>query len=242
MADKGIGDRFQQETKYIREEMDHKGLDCGAEPDAYKEYPDAELLILPPPEGGKEAFSDVVRSRKSIRKFSSKQVTCKELSFLLYACSGIRRKESRFMFRTVPSAGALYPVETYIVINTVDTVPQGMYHYNIRKHGLECMSAGDLRADITEAALGQDMCGSAACVLIWTAVFERCKWKYGQRAYRYVYLDAGHIGAHLSLAAAACNLGSCQIGALYDEEVNKLVGVDGIEESVVYMTAVGHPG
>ena len=237
-----IGDRFQQETKYIRDKMKRDGLDWSAEPDTYKEYPDAELLMLPSPEGGETAFNKLLQSRKSTRKFSSKPMTCGELSFLLYACSGIRSKENKFMFRTVPSAGALYPVETYTVINAVNDVPQGLYHYNVRKHALECVTPADLRSEITEAALGQGMCGSAGCVFIWTAVFQRCKWKYGQRAYRYVYLDAGHIGAHLSLAATALNLGSCQIGALYDEEVNKLLGVDGIEESVVYMSVVGNIG
>jgi SagB-type dehydrogenase family enzyme len=81
----------------------------------------------------------------------------------------------------------------------------------------------------------------APCVFIWTAVFQRSKWKYMQRAYRYIYLDVGHIAQNLALASVALGLGSCQIGALYDEEVNDLVGVDGREESAVYMSAVGKP-
>ena len=78
-------------------------------------------------------------------------------------------------------------------------------------------------------------------VFVWTGVFGRSKWKYRQRAYRYVYLDAGHIAQNLALAAEALGLGSCQIGALYDEEANELLGVDGIEESTIYMTTVGRP-
>ena len=89
--------------------------------------------------------------------------------------------------------------------------------------------------------MDQDMCAGASVVFIWTALFQRSKWKYKQRAYRYVYLDAGHVGAQLALAATALDLGSCQIGALYDSEVNDLVGVDGEEESVVYMSVVGRP-
>ena len=76
-------------------------------------------------------------------------------------------------------------------------------------------------------------------MFIWTAVFQRMKWKYGQRAYRYVYLDAGHIAENLALAATGLELGSCQIGALFDDEANELIGVDGVEESVIYMSVVG---
>jgi SagB-type dehydrogenase family enzyme len=80
----------------------------------------------------------------------------------------------------------------------------------------------------------------APVVFIWTAVFQRTKWKYGQRAYRYIYLDAGHIAENLALAAVSLGLGSCQIGALFDEEINQIIGVDGKEESVLYMTVAGY--
>jgi SagB-type dehydrogenase family enzyme len=76
---------------------------------------------------------------------------------------------------------------------------------------------------------------------VWTALFARSKWKYKQRAYRYVYLDAGHIAENLALAAVALGLGTCQIGALYDEEVNRLINIDGDDESILYMSTVGHP-
>jgi SagB-type dehydrogenase family enzyme len=94
---------------------------------------------------------------------------------------------------------------------------------------------------IARAALDQRIAYDAGLVFAWTAVFERSKWKYRQRAYRYVYLDAGHIAQSVAMAAVALGLGSCQIAALYDEEVNELLGVDGVEESVVYLTVVGNP-
>ena len=81
----------------------------------------------------------------------------------------------------------------------------------------------------------------AGLVFVWTAIFERCKWKYKQRAYRYTYLDAGHIAQSVALASVALGLGSCQIGAIYDEEANALLGVDEVEESTIYMTTVGVP-
>jgi len=86
------------------------------------------------------------------------------------------------------------------------------------------------------------MYASAPIVLIWTAMFERCRWKYGERAYRYVYLDAGHVAQNLALAAVSLGLGSCQIAATFDDEVNELLGVDGEEESALCMSVVGCPG
>jgi SagB-type dehydrogenase family enzyme len=146
-----------------------------------------------------------------------------------------------FEFRACPSAGALYPVETYLVLNNVTDINPGIYHYAIQSHNLEQLQKGDFRLKIAQAALDQDMAFAAGAVFVWTALFARAKWKYEQRAYRYVYLDAGHIAQNCALAAVALDLGTCQIAALYDEEVNVLLGIDGQEESVLYMSVVGHP-
>jgi SagB-type dehydrogenase family enzyme len=135
----------------------------------------------------------------------------------------------------------LYPVETYLVVNSVETIKPGVYHYAVPDHALEQLKAGDYSAEIARAALDQEMAQRANVVFVWTGVFGRSKWKYKQRAYRYVYLDAGHIAQNLALAAEALGLGSCQIAALYDEEANDLLGVDGEEESTIYMTSVGRP-
>jgi SagB-type dehydrogenase family enzyme len=158
----------------------------------------------------------------------------------LWASTGIQRTEDGYAFRTSPSAGALYPIETYLVVNSVESLPKGVYHYSVKDHRLEELKEGDFGRQAAASALDQGMCERASVVFIWTAIFQRSRWKYGQRAYRYVYLDAGHIAAHLSLAAVSLGLGSCQMAALYDDEVNSLIGVDGREESVLYMTALGH--
>jgi SagB-type dehydrogenase family enzyme len=124
----------------------------------------------------------------------------------------------------------------------VEEIDPGIYHYDVVRHRLEQLRLGDFRMETARAALDQQMAARANVVFIWTAVFERSKWKYRQRAYRYVYLDAGHIAQNLALAAVALDLGSCQIAALYDDEANDLLGVNGVEESTIYMTAVGRPG
>ena len=116
-----------------------------------------------------------------------------------------------------------------------------MYHYDIQAHALEELKVGSFSEEIAQAALGQKMLIAAPVVLIWTAIFERSKWKYAQRAYRYVYLDAGHIAQNLALSAIGIGLGSCQGGAFFDDEVNQILGVDGVDESVIYLSVVGHP-
>jgi SagB-type dehydrogenase family enzyme len=116
-----------------------------------------------------------------------------------------------------------------------------VYHYDVERHQLEQLKLGDFRAATAAAALDQQIAARGNVVFVWTAFFERSKWKYEERAYRYIYLDAGHIAQNLALAAVALDLGSCQIGALYDGEANELVGVDGVEESTIYMTVVGRP-
>jgi len=164
-----------------------------------------------------------------------------ELSYLLWACDGITRREKGYEFRTAPSAGALYPVETYVAANGVTGVIPGIYHYSVRHHALEQFRKGNLGEEVARAALDQGICASAPVVLFWTAIFERSRWKYGERAYRYVYLDAGHMAQNLALAAVSLGLGSCQIAATFDDEVNELLGADGEEESVLYMSVVGRP-
>ncbi len=197
-------------------------------------------LSEPTAEGGAPLW-EALRRRRSRRRFRDVPLKESELSQLLWATQGITREASGVDFRTAPSAGALYPVETYLVVHEVEGVDAGVYHYDVEHHRLEQLKLGDFRAEVAGAALDQRIAARANVVFVWTAVFQRSKWKYGERAYRYVYLDAGHIAQNLALAAVALDLGSCQIGALYDAEANDLVGVDGIEESTVYMTVVGRP-
>jgi SagB-type dehydrogenase family enzyme len=240
--EKSIGDLFQQETKYIRGKLSGGPLVWSTKPKTYKTYPDSPKIKLDNPdvEGGKPLW-ETIRDRQSIRSYRNTPLEKKHLSQLLWATQGISREAMGFEFRTSPSAGALYPVETYLVLNNVEAIEPGVYHYEVKNHQLEQLKKGDFRIDIARAALDQDMAYSANVVFVWTALFERSKWKYKQRAYRYVYLDAGHIAENLALSAVSLGLGTCQIGALYDEEVNHLVAIDGKEESILYMSAVGYP-
>jgi len=240
MTKPGPGDIFQQETQYQRAHMSVGGLDWAARPAPYKHYSGVPQIRLSPPqtEGGAPLWS-TLSERRSIRRFQAIPLPEAALSQLLWAAQGTTRRTQGFGLRTAPSAGALYPVETYVVVHAVGGIEPGVYHYAVEQHALDQLKTGDFRPDVAQAALDQDSAYWANVVFVWTAIFERSKWKYQQRAYRYVYLDAGHIAQNVALGAVALGLGSCQIAALYDDEANALLGVDGVEESVIYMTVVG---
>lgn len=211
-------------------------------PDRYKRYEDVEIIDLPEVDEGKtDSLHEALETRKSVRQYSKESLSLEKLSYLLWASTGVQREERGREFRTAPSAGALYPIETYLVVNDVEDLEKGLYHYRIKEHKLEQLETDNLRDDIVDAALGQNMCGQAPVVFVWSAIFNRTMWKYQDRGYRYVFMDAGHIAENLALSAASMDLGTCQIGAFFDDQVDDVIGVDGEEEKSIYMTVVGHP-
>jgi len=239
---KTVGDDFQKETKYSRDKRLGGNIDWENKPETYKSYPSSKTFHLPNVlHEATMGFAEVLRRRKSIRAFSNQPLSLEDLGFLLWASTGIQRVEQDYEFRTAPSAGALYPIETYIAANNIKNVDSGIYHYNIKNHLLEEIKTGNFGGPIAHAALDQQICATASAVFIWTAIYERSKWKYKQRAYRYIYLDAGHIAENLALAAASITYGSCQIGAFFDDEINSIVNVDGAEESTILLSVIGHP-
>jgi SagB-type dehydrogenase family enzyme len=218
-------------------------IDWDVQPAPYKTYPKVLKQPLPKPSFSQTpSFFQILQKRQSIRQYKEQSLTQQQLSQLLWATTGIRETHQGFSYRTAPSAGALYPIETYVIINNITDIPQGIYHYDIQHHQLETLQKGDFRQQIAQGALDQPMCTTAAVVFVWTAIFERMKWKYGQRAYRYIYLDCGHIAENLALSATSLGLGSCQIAALYDDEINVLLDIDGKNESVLYLSTVGSIG
>ena len=237
-----LGDDFLLGTKYIRGRLPAHRLDWSRKPAVYKEYPSAKRVSLPPPETdlGPGCWY-VIAKRRSVRAYSDEDIAKTELSQLLWATQGITGEVSDHQLRAAPSAGALYPIETYLLVNRVSGIDPGLYHYPVNRHELELLKEGDYSSEVKGGALDQAIAKRAAVVFIWSAVFPRSKWKYLQRAFRYVFLDAGHIGQNLALAAEALGLGSCQIGAIYDDELNNLLDLDGENESVIYLSSVGRP-
>jgi SagB-type dehydrogenase family enzyme len=238
---KGLGDRYQEETKYTRDGMKIYSTGVFKRAEQYKQYPDAaKVLPLPhsKPTAGAD-FWDTLMRRRSHRNFSSAALSLDELALLILATQGITDKEGHDMFRAAPSAGGLYPIETYVLANRVETIDPGIYHFHITAQSLELIRPGDWGSALALAALGQNMVSDSAATFIWTAIASRSTWKYHDRAYRYIYLDAGHIGQNLCLAATALGLGCCTIGAFFDSQINDIIGIDGENETTVYLGAVG---
>ena len=236
-----IGDTYHQWTKYRRDEMPRGRLDWATQPDVYKEFPASlkrvSIHSINPQEG--KSLWEALAKRRSFREFSRRPITFDELSQLIWATQGITARSWGFDFRTAPSAGGLYPIETYLIVNRVEEISAGIYHFSVKTGQLVLIREGQLGPELSRAALGQEMLGEAACVFIWTAIVERSKWKYRERAYRYIYMDAGHIGQNLYLGAAGLDLGCCTVGAFFDEEVDQLIGIDGQREITIYLGAIG---
>ncbi|GBE00739.1 nitroreductase family protein [bacterium BMS3Abin08] len=240
-----IGKRFQQETKYDPDELKERSLKGLRQPERVRAF-EAPLGItqLPDPdiEKLKKPLWELLLKRRSRRIFNENEpLSINLLSVVLWATQGITDRYGDTFFRTAPSAGALFPVETYLMIREVDGIEHGLYHFDARAFQLELLSRGDYSKDLALAALSQAMVTKAQVTFLWTAVVGRSKWKYRQRAYRYIYLEAGHIAENLYLACEALGLGTCAIGAFFDDWVNSIIGVDGIEETIIYMATVGSP-
>jgi SagB-type dehydrogenase family enzyme len=201
----------------------------------------AQIALGVPTRKDGEGIWQVMEHRRSKRDYGRESLSFDLLSQLVWATQGITAREGPYLFRTVPSAGALYPIETYLIVHRIERLNPGIYHLDVARSSLELLREGDFSREIVEAALNQSMAASAAVVLVWTAVIKRSSGKYGERASRYIYLDAGHIGQNLYLAATALKLGCCTIGAFYDDKVNQVIGVDGKEETAIYLGIIGKP-
>lgn len=211
--------------------------DWGDRPPQYKQWPDSTPTPLPPPDlTGGPPLREVVATRHSTRDYVG-GMPLATLSTLLALTGGLRPGEEHE--RTQPSPGALYPLEVYPVVNAVEGLEPGIYHYDVRGHGLTTLRTGDTSAAIRRGGLDQAFLAEADVVLVVTAILQRLRWRYRDRSYRYALLEAGHLGQNLYLGAGSLGLGACAVGAFRDDEVNDLLGVDGREELAVYLLAAG---
>jgi SagB-type dehydrogenase family enzyme len=235
-----IGRRYLQETRYSRVGFGRARVDYPrGEP--FKKYPAATVRLKLNPQVGREPADlwDCLALRRSRRRYQDRPLTQDELAVLIWATQGITLASRDYLFRTAPSAGALYPVETYLAVHRVEGLEPGIWHLDVQEFALEQLSVGDFRHSLVEAGFSQIFLGTAAIVFLWTGILNRAMWKYRERAIRYLFLDAGHICQNLMLAATALELGCCPVGAFFDEEVERLMGVDGQEEVALYLASVG---
>jgi SagB-type dehydrogenase family enzyme len=191
-------------------------------------------ILLPPPKlKGKISLEEAISRRRSIREFSSKEISIEELSQILWAAQGITGEEWGYKLRSVPSAGALYPIELYAAL------PRGIYHYIPERHELVKIAGQDVRYELSRAALSQEFIAQAPLDLVIAAVFERTKAKYGERGARYVYVEAGHVSQNVYLQCESLGLATVAVGAFYDEQVQRILKMPE-NHRPIYIMPVGY--
>jgi SagB-type dehydrogenase family enzyme len=251
---KNSGKDFMEKTKYknLERSDQQKGLPHPPFEEPYDE--DLPLLELPVHSSitiPKRDIKECIEGRRSIRKYSDSPLSLIELAWLLWATQGVKPMNmvapnersyhmQRITLRTVPSAGARHPFETYLLINRVDGVKKGLYRYVASKHAIQEMATtATIFEQVRQAAYNQSMVVKAAVTFIWAVVAYRMTYRYGERGYRYMHLDAGHVCQNLYLAAEPIDCGVCAIAAFHDDEMNKILKIDGTNQFTIYLATLG---
>lgn len=205
--------------------------------------PSASLIHLPRPE---EISTDpcllfeTIENRRTVREYSDENMKKWELSLMLHYTQGVSESGGAPHFRNVPSAAALHPFETYILVNRVDNLEPGIYRYLPLDHAIvrETCHVGD-SGTIARACRRPDLILGSAVTFIWIAIPDRILWKFGPRGWRYLFMEAGHISQNLYLVGTALGCGVCAIGSYRDEEMNCALALDGHEQFCIYLASVG---
>ena len=186
----------------------------------------AQIYLPPPSQKGSVSLEEAIARRRSVRDFTPESISQSQLSQILWATQGI--SDTRERYRTVPSAGATYPLEIFVVCgrNGIEGIDDGIYHYNIDSHSLTLHYKGDVRLELARAALGQEFIFQAPVDIIICALYERTTMRYGDRGERYVHIEVGHAGQNIYLQAAALGLATVAIGAFHDEAVREILRLD----------------
>jgi SagB-type dehydrogenase family enzyme len=198
--------------------------------------PDTATIKLPDPNyDSNTSIEMALLERRSIRTYKGKPLELAEISQLLWAAQGTSDPKG---LRTAPSAGALYPLEVYVVAGDVTDLADGVYRYNPTVHELERILEGDKRAELADAALGQSCVRDGAALLVISGIYERTTGKYGERGERYVHMEAGHAAQNVYLQAVSLDLGTLVVGAFDDEKVKSVVNMAD-DEDPLYLMPVG---
>lgn len=239
------GSEFMRKTHYSETSVSEEQI--GEVPQPLLELPfpdDARILPLVNPSEIQVPSIDLrsaVEQRRSLRVYAESALTLAELSYLLWMSQGVKKVSSRpATLRTVPSAGARHALETYLLINRVEGVQPGLYRYlAIENALLELNLAPGINRSITNACARQAQIGNSAVTFIWVAVVERMFWRYVERGYRYLHLDAGHVCQNLALVAEQIGGGICPIAAYDDDKLNAVLGLDGENLFAIYLASMG---
>ncbi len=195
--------------------------------------PSTEIKLPSPAYTSKSSIEEVLKKRRSVRQYKSEALTLQEVAQLLWASQGVSSKNG---FRTSPSAGALYPLEVYLVSGNIDKLPPGIYHYIPTKHVLQKLKNNDVRNQLTNAAFGQEAIQLGAVDILITAVFSRTTNKYGDEGKKFVFMEAGHAAQNIYLQAVSLHLGTVSIGAFDTNQVKTILD---IKEEPLYILPIG---
>lgn len=239
-----IGRQFWKLTQnvYLPESAQRLGH---PQPPLELEYdPAAQLIKLPAAnELPRSDFNlwQAIDQRKTYRRYSTEPLSLEELALLLWVTQGIKEITSfPVTKRTVPSGGARHPFETYLLVNQVNGLEPGVYRYLALEHALIAYDlSADMNARITAACGNQQQIANSAVTFLWVAIPERMTWRYPERGYRYMLLDAGHVCQNLYLAAEGMGCGVCAIAAYDDEALNQALKLDGEQAFVMYAASLG---
>ena len=240
----GTGPDFMEKTKYryLKQSDQDKGL---PQPPLEQPVEKGNLIIdLPKPDAITVPPLDLraaIERRRSVRSYAREPLSLPELAFLLWCTQGVQRISGTYAtFRTVPSAGARHAFETYLLVNDVESLEPGLYRYLALSHRLVQLDTDPtLPARITEACLDQKFILRSGVVFHWVAVPYRMTWRYGERGYRELHKDAGHVCQNLYLAAEAIGCGVCAVAAYDDDAMAEIIGIDGVEQFLIYLATVG---
>jgi SagB-type dehydrogenase family enzyme len=213
---------------------------------SFREYLEAPFVPLPAPDLPAIRLDEALARRATCRRYAPTSVDLASLGTLLAGAYGARGRTTfgdlEFIERPVPSGGGLYPLELYLLVDRVTGLTPGVYHYAVLGHGLEQLRSLHLpRQLVTDLFMSQPYAAEAAFVIVIAAVLERSLWKYGDRGYRYILLEAGHTAQNLNLVAGALGLGSANLGGFFDDDLCSLLGLFAGEELPLYGIAIGTP-
>jgi len=209
-----------------------------------KPYVDADRVELPAPKRLSASLTETMLGRRSRRSYTGEAISLDQLSTLLqYACGTTGflpgYAYSRLPLRSFPSAGGLQAPEVYLSVQAVEDVPAGLYHYHPIDHVLESLKPGNHGPTLSTLALGQPYIETAAVVFLISGYYERLRWKYGERAYRYMCMDTGFLCQNLYLAAEALKMGACAIAGFIDDALEEFLGIDGQDEIAMLLLSIG---
>jgi SagB-type dehydrogenase family enzyme len=238
------GQIFMEQTRYEHLTASDQTQGRPAPPLEKAVSQDAHVIPLPKPEEITVDAMDLrtaIGQRRSTRHYARDPLTIEELAYLCWCTQGmVEVKAPFYTLRNVPSAGGRHAMETYLLISRVSGIPPGLYRYLAFSHSLATIDTTSGISDrIMSACLGQAFVRSSAVSFIWTAVIYRMSWRYSERAYRLVHLDAGHACQNLYLASEQIECGACAIGAFDDQQMADVLNIDGEEEFCLYCATVG---